>query len=214
MNKLSQRQKMGNGLVQDEQGFIMVMALMMLVILSIMGGAAMTVRNTEQQVTVNTEVLHHNFFAVEAVTLEGAAEISQAIDLFNEKDPTAPFDPLDPNPIANWPLWLRPNSTALDLTRSSDWATIGPEESDLKDGVADILPDGYAFNGTSAGDRIWYAAEAASNNGRCEGGSLTQEDKAEMCYSVYGMYDVKTGAGKTYSGRRLLNVGYKKVVYF
>lgn len=205
-------QKMEIGFVKDEQGFIMVLALMMLVILSIMGSAAMMVRNTEQQITVNTEVLHHNFFAVEAVALEGAARINKEIDLYNDKNPAALFDPLS---FTSFPSWMRADSAALDLTQSSQWPspTISPENTHLT-GVADITPNGYASDGTSAGDRIWYAVEEGPNNGRCEGTSLTQEDKVEMCYSIYGMYDVKAGAGKTYSGRRLLNVGYKKVVYF
>lgn len=212
MKTLRLGQKMGDGLVKDEQGFIMVMALMMLAILSIMGSAAMMVRNTEQQITVNTEVLHHNFFAVEAVTLEGAARISKEIDLYNDKDPAALFDPLN---FTTFPSWMGANSAALDLSKSNQWPspTIAPENTTLT-GVADITPNGYASDGTSAGDRIWYAVEEGPNNGRCEGTSLTQEDKVEMCYNVYGMYDVKSGVGKAYSGRRLLNVGYKKVVYF
>ena len=37
--------------------------------------------------------------------------------------------------------------------------------------------------------------------------------KEEWCYSIHGMYDVKPGVGKAYTGRRMMMAGYKKKVF-
>ncbi len=196
----------------NQTGAVLVVALMMLVILSIMGGFALTISSIERRVTNNSEVFQHNFYAAEAVTLEAATTI------FEENDD-------DLNPPSGAPPaynWLKLDDPAIDLTQSSQWpsALIAPEETTLTEGLspfADITPPGYASDTTSAGDRIWYAA---IDNGTCgawtgSGGSLTGGPGApqERCYDVYGMYDVKRGAGKTYNGRMMMTIGYKKVLY-
>lgn len=198
----------------DERGFIMVLALLMLVVLSIMGGAAMTVRNTEQQIVTNSEIIKSNFFAVEAVTLEGTTALENTDnDMLRDLD-------LHPTSLS----WLKPNPGAaidLDLTRSNNWpsASIVPQETALKNVNRNITPAGYLSDGTSAKDRIRYAGVQGNLNSDntsykvCSGSDLSDPDKTENCYSVFGMYDVKSGTGKGYAGRRMLMVGYKKLVY-
>lgn len=196
--------------VANEQGFIMVMALMMLVVLSLMATAAMTVRNTELAIVRNTEIVLSNFFGVEAVTLEGATVLENLPDatLRNE---TA------------FPAWLKPNDPdvlpVIDLGISSQWSTAGgidPQETVFKGGDRSITPSGYKDSG--ANDNIWYAAVQgnlaadADQYDICRGSDLSDPTKVEKCYSVYGMYDVKSGAGKAYPGRRMMMVGYKKTV--
>ncbi|MCB2218101.1 MAG: pilus assembly PilX N-terminal domain-containing protein [Desulfobulbaceae bacterium] len=191
----------------NQTGAVLVVALMMLVILSIMGGYALTISSIEQRVTRNSEVFQHNFYAAEAVTLEAATTI------FEEDD--ADLD------VPSYG-WLKIDDPAIDLTQSSQWpsALIAPADTSLTEALsafADITPPGYAPDSTSAGDRIWYAA---IDNGTCgawtgSGGSLTGGPGApqERCYDVYGMYDIKRGGGKTYTGRMMMTIGYKKVLY-
>ena len=93
-----------------------------------------------------------------------------------------------------------------------------PEGPVFNGGDRNITPAGYAADGTVNGDRIWYAAVQGNLNSDstsyqiCRGSDLSDPTKVEKCDSVYGMYDVKSGAGKAYPGRRMMMVGYKKTV--
>lgn len=199
----------------DEQGFVLVLALFILVILSIMGGAAMTLRNTEMAIATNTEVMKTNFYALEAVTLEGVTEIENAVDEDLRDDPKKLVS------AAKYP-WLRSNDPddppVIDLSQNNQWdrltAPIRPQETSLN-----IKPANYAPDNTANGDRIWYAgvegnlASDSMSYDICAGSDLSDPTKVEKCYSVHGMYDVKSGAGKAYAGKRMLMVGYKKIVY-
>jgi len=202
----------------DEQGFILVLALGMLVVLSIMGTAAMTVRNTEVAIVANAEVMQNTFYALEAVTLEGTTEIENIKPdsiLINLGDPTKP-----PPPSPKYD-WLKPNDPDLPpliyISKSSTWSG-GGQISPKETGLASIKPPGYTTAGADP-DRIRYAAVQGNLHSdeneydACAGSDLSDETKRVKCYSVYGMYDVKSGAGKAYSGRRMLLVGYKKTVY-
>lgn len=179
----------------NEGGFILVLSLMVLVVLSIMGGAAMMVRNTEQSIATNTEIMQSNFYALEAVTLEGATAIKKADN---------------PHTLA----WVQENPTNLiDFAVRDTWTDTNSTETTL-DGANGIEPIGYAV-----ADRIAYAAvrgNLASSTMAydiCAGSDLSDPDKVERCYSVHGLYDVAHGQGKAYSGKRMLMMGYKKTVY-
>jgi Tfp pilus assembly protein PilX len=197
-------------LAANEQGFILVMALVMLVILSIMGTAAMTVRNTEVAVVANAEVMQNNFYALEAVTLEGTTALENTADGILLNVATAPLPWLKPNDPATPPV--------IDLSTSSAWLNRSKDTelfTEVKIEKSKIYRPGY----TTAGNRIQYAAvqgslaSDATDYDLCKGSDRSDGTKLEKCYSVYGMYDVKSGVGKTYSGRRMLMVGYKKTVY-
>ena len=186
--------------IDNERGAVLVVSLMMLVILSIMGAFAMTISMIEQKVTRNSEVFQHNFYSVEGATLEAAAVIDQTDDsiLLNS---------------GAFPAWLKVQQPGINLRFSNQWpsALIAPADTTLNGAPTNITPPGYAPDGTTGGDRIW---NAAIDNGICAGGSLTDPTKEEHCYDVYGMYDVKRGTGKTYTGRMMMTVGYKKVLYY
>jgi hypothetical protein len=197
---------------RKEQGFILVFALMVLVVLSLMGGAAMMVRNTEQQLVGNSEIVENNFYAAETVTIEGATNIENMADSILLK-------------VASFPTWLQPDEDKTIrelLADSSQWpnAKITPQGTSFTAGDRKITPIGYAPNGASTGDRLWYAAVQGNLRSDdnsydiCSGSDLSDETKVEKCYTVYGMYDVKSGKGKAYSGRKLLMVGYKKTLYY
>ncbi len=187
-------------IVANERGAVLVVSLLMLVILSIMGAFAMTISMIEQRVTLNSEIFQHNFYSVEGATLEAAAVIDETDDtiLLNS---------------GAFPAWLKVQNPAIDMRFSNQWpsALIAPAGTTLNSAPTNITPPGYAPDGTSGGDRIW---NAAIDNGICAGASLTDPTKEEHCYDVYGMYDIKRGAGKAYTGRMLMTVGYKKVLYY
>ena len=214
MNATTQRACQPPAVANNEQGFVLVMALMILVVLSIMGTAAMTVRNTEVMIATNSEIIQHNFYALEAVTLEGTTEIDKIDDdvLFDLSSAAVP------------PSWLKPNDPdgppvdIIDLSKRSTWddsTKISPNETGLKTSGFDIRPAGYV----TPPDHIHYAAVQGNLNSDnneydiCAGSDLSDATKQEKCYSVFGMYEVNSGAGKAYSGRRMLMVGYKKTIY-
>ncbi len=200
-------------LARNQQGFILIFALMVLVVLSLMGGAAMTVRNTEQQLIGNTEIVENNFYAAETVTLEGATSVENMADSILLK-------------VASFPTWLQPDDDDATLrevlTDPGQWpnAKITPKETSFTAGDRKITPIGYASDGAATGDRLWYAAvqgnlrSDTNSYDVCSGSDLSEQTKVEKCYTVYGMYDVKSGKGKAYSGRKLLMVGYKKTLYY
>lgn len=208
MKMHDKNKKFAGQIIQEEQGVVLVTALLFMVVLTIMGTASMLIRNTEQQITRNSEIFQHNFYTLEAVTLEGATAIDNTPD-------TVLSTP------ASYPGWLRvedPANAALNLMTNVNWpsGSITPLNTNLNTSPTDIRPTGYASDGTVNGDRIWYSAlDTLDVNGdaRCDGSSLTDPTKVEKCYEVYGMYDMKQGAGKAYTGKMMLQVGYKKVVY-
>lgn len=190
--------------VDNQNGMVLVTALLMLVVLTIMGVGAVTIRNTERSIAANSEIFQHNFYTVEAVALEGVAQIQQLSDAVL-------------NSVSSYPNWLVPENPAIDLEDSSQWPSglVIPRNTTLTGAATNITPPGYASDGTSAGDRIWTAAidtglasGSSVTYGSGSGGTTTQE----RMFDVYGMYDVKPGAGKSYHGRMMLVVGYKKQV--
>lgn len=227
MNATKERACQPPALANNEQGFVLVMALMILVVLSIMGTAAMTVRNTEVMIATNAEIIQHNFYALEAVTLEGTTRFAEADDsdfskfLVKVLNGEVPVN--DPEwDDAKW-TWFRPNdpdnppADIIDLSQRSTWTStkITPNETGLKTSGFDIRPAGYV----TPPDHIHYAAVQGNLNSDsneydiCAGSDLSDSTKREACFSVFGMYEVNSGAGKAYSGRRMLMVGYKKTIY-
>ena len=212
--------KSASTIIASEKGAALVTALLVLVILTIMGTAAMMVRNTEQSIVLNSEVFQHNFYSLEGVTLEGAHAVDNLDDecLLNfssSKCPPTYYPPGFPTNITdmNWIQPFNPNPLAItDMTQQSNWpsGSISPVASSLNTDPTNIIPPGYNDTGTAADDRIWYSA---IDRGICKGGSYKEGEPQEKCYDVYGMYDTKRGAGKSYSGHMMLLVGYQQVVY-
>ena len=188
--------------VRNEKGMVLVTTLLIMVILLIMGTVSVTIRNTEQRIVTNTEVFQHNFYSVEGVTLEGVSNIADIPDI----DFTT----------GSLPTWLRVyDPTLMDIRDNAEWGPSGlitPKETALTSGVMDISPQGYTdlpatAIGFVSGNRI---GSAVSDKGVC-GGSLTDPTKQERCFDVFGMYDVDKDSW--YSGKMLMMIGYKRVVY-
>jgi hypothetical protein len=197
--------------LRSEQGAVLVVALLMLVILSIMGAFAMTISMIEQRVTLNSEVFQHNLYTVEATTLEAAARIDDGddTDLLNAGSP--PF---------GWIIPQNPNALIVDLSQSGNWPhpSYPLNETNLP-APMDLKPQGYNFTNTVADDKIMYGATdrlTSAGEPNCpagSAGSVTYGSPQEHCYDVYGIYDIKRGNGKAYSGRMMMKIGYKKVLY-
>ena len=188
----------------NERGAALVTALLVMVILTIMGTVAMTIRNTEQSIVVNSEVFQHNFYTLEAVTFEGA----HLLDNLGETPyPSVLLDP------SAFPAWLKEDPTkdpALEMFKQVNWPSgqITPATTSF-DGSGQTVNTNFlqGLRLPLGADRIQYAA---IDRGVCKGGSLSPPPgrPQERCYDVYGMYDVKRGAGKAYSGHQMLQIGF------
>lgn len=191
----------------NDQGFVMVMGLMFLVVLSIMATAAMIGRNTEQQIVTNSEVSDHNFYVTEAVAIEGLVNVHEAPDTDLQSPGIPPY------------LWLQPSVASADLALSANWPNgpLVPQATTLTGPFTNVLPAGYADNGTATGDRIWYAGVDRDCGSTYAHNSIKETtsgvDEIGKCYELFGMYDVKAGAGKAYHGRRMVSMGYNKTLY-
>lgn len=191
----------------NDQGFVMVMGLMFMVVLSIMAAAAMIGRNTEQQIVTNSEVSDHNFYTAEAVAIEGLVNVHHGDDLTLNNPGVPPF------------LWLQPEAATADIGLSANWPNgpMVPQQTTLTGPFTNVLPSGYASDGTAAGDRIWFAGLDKDCGSTYTHNSIKETtggvDEIGKCYELFGMYDVKSGAGKAYHGRRMVSMGYNKTLY-
>lgn len=184
--------------LKNDSGMVLVTTMLIMVILLIMGTISVTIRNTEQRIVKNTEVFQTNFYALEGTTLEGVGEIVNLDDTVLASGG------------ASFPTWLKVyDSSTMDLRDSSQWPSgfIFPLETNLDNGNTDITPIGYTDDVFANGNRIGFSSV---DKGVC-GGSLTDPTKQERCYDVFGMYDVDKNSG--YSGKMMMLVGYKRVVY-
>jgi hypothetical protein len=191
----------------NERGAALVTALLVMVILTIMGTVAMTIRNTEQSIVLNSEVFQHNFYSLEGVTLEAAHVLDNLDDecLLNYSDPSCPAS-------LNWLKVYDSGNAALNMKLQTNWpsGSILPAATSLNTDPTRIIPPGYNDTGASTGDRVWYAV---LDQGLCSTGSRRVGAPEERCYDIYGMYDIKRGAGKAYTGRMMLQIGYQQMVY-
>lgn len=208
--------------VNNNQGFVLVMGLMFMVVLSIMAAAAMVGRNTEQQIASNSEISDHNFYVAEAVAIEGLVTVHHAADNDLLNPGTPPF------------LWLQLATASAPLDQSSNWPNgpMVPKRTSLDGGFTDITPVGYNDTGSATGDRIWFAGldmSCSGGGGGAGGGGAGGGDGTfsphsivestggvqpiSKCYEMFGMYDVKSGAGKAYHGKRLISIGYNKTIF-
>lgn len=212
-------------ILKNEQGFILILALLMMLTLSLTGAAAMMMRNTEQFIVTNTEISQNNFYAAEAVTMEAIVALKILADDDDKKEVL--LIPDEEHTDYRWLAVIDPAEEdwpPFDLSDTTLWyqgnPDIRPRETELDEEDNGIMPKGYASNGTTDGDRIWYAVMRGTVNSdfndrdNCGGSELSDPSKVEKCFTVFGMYDVKPGQGKAYPGQRMLMVGYRHMVYY
>ena len=193
------------GPIANEQGMVLVIALMIMVILSLLASFATTVSNTERFIASNDEIYLHNFYTAEAVCVEAGANI-EAMPNSNLKDSTTwgsgntyPWlesaMPGSPDPDGD-------GAPGTDLTRQANWPMAGaPQVIPATTTLPNIIPAG-----SIAPDRIQYAVQKVDQQ------LVPIGDPQPHIYTLYGMYDVNRGAGKSYHGKLLIAMGYKKLI--
>lgn len=193
--------------VENDQGMVLVMALMVMVILSLLAAFATTMSNTERMIAANDEIYTHNFYAAEAVCVEAGANL-EAIPNNNLKTTvtwgvgnTYPWlesaMPTDPDPDGD-------GTPGTNLELQANWPMAGaPQVIPATTAQANITPPGSA-----PPDRIQYASQKIGVTG-----SLIMGQPQTHVFALYGMYDVNRGAGKSYTGKVLIAMGFKKLVY-
>ena len=193
--------------VGNDQGMVLVIALMVMVILSLLAAFATTMSNTERMIAANDEVYTHNFYGAEAVCVEAGANL-EAIPNGNLKTTTTwgagktyPWlesaMPADPDPDGD-------GQPGTDLELQANWPMAGaPQVIPATTALPNITPPGSA-----PPDRIQYAAQKIGVSG-----TLIMGQPQTSVFALYGMYDVNRGVGKSYTGKVLIAMGFKKLVY-
>jgi Tfp pilus assembly protein PilX len=198
--------------LHNERGVVLVMSMLLLVILSLLGALSLRIANNEVLTAGNSEESIMKFYMLEGVGLEGVARLEYQNDgsacpgcrvekLYNVKD------------LAVGDLvWLDEvysvTTTAPDLTIIDNWASASTKALGVADGLSvgnqySLEPLGYD---ESLGDRVRYALQ---DNGRTGIYSIGSSDPVIRGYEIYGLYDVKRGSGKAFTGKGIVEMGYR-----
>ena len=94
--------------VNNEDGSIIIAALLVLVLLTIVGIASTNVSNTEIGIASHTTAYQQNFYRAEGATIE-ATTLLEGVS----------------NPILNPPSWLEPDVDLITNQNIRDWDTLG-----------------------------------------------------------------------------------------
>ena len=95
-------------LMNNEDGSIIVAALLVLVLLTIVGIASTNVSNTEIQIASHTTAYQQNFYRAEGATIEATTLLEGISD-----------------PILNPPGWLEQDVDAISDQNIRDWTNLG-----------------------------------------------------------------------------------------
>jgi hypothetical protein len=197
--------------LHNERGVVLVMSMLLLVILSLLGALSLRIANNEVLTAGNSEESIMKFYMLEGVGLEGVARLEYQNDgstcpgcrvekLYNVKD------------LADEDVkWLDEvysgTATASDLTIIDNWASptraSAVAESLSVDEQYSLEPLGYD---EGSGDRVRYAVQ---DNGRTGIYSIGSSDPVIRGYEIYGLYDVKRGSGKAFTGKGIVEMGYR-----
>ncbi len=100
-------------ILENEEGSLLVVTLMFLVLLTIAGLAASNISTTEVQIATSELIYQRNFYRAEAAAME-AAELLENI----------------PNPQAAPPAWLKSSEAGItEANKSNAWAGGDPDVS-------------------------------------------------------------------------------------
>lgn len=194
---LSQQKPILYAPLANQQGMVLVISLMLLVVLSLMATSAIQLSNIEQAIATSSEVSQHNFYSLETAAIEAIVQIENTPDQVL-KDLTPTWLALDDQHLKDIPQLDNP-LYEFNFRVSGHWnagANISPQETSLND----IRPTDYG-----AGDRIRYVV---IDTGLAPGASWSTPGEETHAYAVYSVYDVDTGT--TYPGRKILAMGHTK----
>jgi len=103
----------------NQDGSVIIAALLMLVLLTIVGIASTSVSNTEVQIAGHTTAYQQNFYRAEGATIEAATLLDGIAD-----------------PNLTPPAWLEPGVDQITDAQINDWeglSTVTPGNSSLDD---------------------------------------------------------------------------------
>jgi Tfp pilus assembly protein PilX len=115
--------------LSNQQGSVMVIALMILVVVTIVGIASMNDSRTEQQLVRNEAIYKQDFYLAESAAIEGAQRLNNLNDRWVLQNQAQP--------------WLNQNedNTGVNLTDPGNWDTGGATPNAAVAGV-DVAGDG------------------------------------------------------------------------
>jgi len=160
--------------LNNEDGSVLVIALLMLAFLSILGVSSTTTSTIEIQIAGNDRVFKQNFYKAEAGAMEAA------LTLENETDTAL---------TNRTPIYLTLFDPDEDMTQSSNWDydDVGVDTADTAD--VNIDPDGTTYF-------------AVVDVGIAEGSSLSLGSTNLHEYAVYGLYKSTDGESLVELGYR------------
>jgi hypothetical protein len=221
--------------VNNEGGFVLVFALIILVVLTLMGVFSTQIANNEIMTAGNQQGYLTTFYMFEGVGLEGVAYLEYQNKTGNDCDLTSPTEcrVKELYDVETTTLgWLdevfsgTTSKNTYDLTVTNTGAAV--DDTDLPR----VAP--YPTNWTTAGAKVQrvdiplrtgaaLALEptgyteatgdlvrfAVQDNGRTGIYSIGSSDPEIRGYKLYGLYDVKRGSGKALPGRSVMEMGYR-----
>lgn len=142
-------------LIRNEEGTVLIVALLMLVMLTVIGMSASTISNVEIQIAGNDKFYKMAFYAADGGTEAGAELLEKNIDVraFTSSD----LGQLHNTTVVNLDFWsqmLEPNTTDATLRFGPVGQQVGLKiwgNSQLSSGGAIQLIAGYEGKGKGAG---------------------------------------------------------------
>ena len=146
-------------ILKNEEGAVIIAALLVLVLLTIIGIASTNISNTEVKISAHEAIHQQNFYRAEGATL-------QAIDKFEWSD-----NPETEDPAFDWMTQTLANSASLIESGAVYDSTF------WKSGSGDATPEASTFSDTSF---------IAISGGIVEGESLDMGSTKIHSYTIYG----------------------------
>ena len=169
--------------VRDEQGFVLVIALLVMVALTIIGIAATSTTTLELNIAGNTKVSKINFYTAESAAYEGAQR------LMNESSESVLLPATNPAPQ---PTDFVRTAAAVSSPAAVDMANLDTDG----DGSFDLNQSSITVPNTIIGEVITL-------NGVKSGSSLGMDTSRMYDYSAYGVSQANRG-------EVIIKVGVKK----
>ncbi len=173
--------------LQQEDGFVLVVSLQVMVILTIIALSARSTTTIELKVAGNERIYVSNFYLAEAACMDQAQQIEEQQS----------FDELvNGENNSGAPAWLFQLS---DLGDDMNEPTDIPDESNWEDGSGNTAVGDFVFNGENA-------RQLTVSRGVEPGDSLDMDGKRVYTFNIY------CDATKS-NGRVVVGIGYKTIFF-
>ncbi len=150
-------------MLKNEDGSIMVIGMLMLVMLTLIGVSATTTSNIESQISSNERQYKRDFFRAEAAAM-------RTLQLLEEADKAQMKDRSFSLP------WLAQQDNDIDMSDPDDWSSDGENANAVKEDIVD-----------EDGTIVYSAMNAAVEEGKAEGTSHDMTAESQMWkYSAFG----------------------------